>query len=264
MKTVLTIAGSDSSGGAGIQADIKAITAHGCYAMSAICALTAQNTMGVVDILEVDSDFLKKQLDCVFTDIFPDAVKIGMVSSKELMGVIGERLKFYGAKNIVVDPVLIATSGSRLVNPELAETLAGLLFPPSSIVTPNIFEGEVLSGVGIENKKGMTKAAKTISSKYGCDVLLKGGHSQNDADDLLYLGGEEIWLKSERIDNPNNHGTGCTLSSAIAAGLAKGKRIDEAVRMAKSYVSGALAYGLNLGEGTGPVNHLFDLKSRYI
>lgn len=264
MKTVLTIAGSDSSGGAGIQADIKTITAHGCYAMSAICALTAQNTLGVEDIAEVTPEFLKKQLDCVFTDIFPDAVKIGMIPSKALIEVIGERLKFYGAKNIVVDPVMIATSGSKLVAPELAGALAEYLFPISSLVTPNIFEGEVLAGMRIENKSDMVSAARKISTDYGCNVLLKGGHRQNDADDLLYLNGEEIWLKSKRINNPNNHGTGCTLSSAIAAGLAKDKKIAEAAQIAKSYVSNALAYDLRLGHGSGPINHLFDLKSRFV
>lgn len=264
MKTVLTIAGSDSCGGAGIQADIKAITAHGCYAMSAVCALTAQNTSGVADVIAVEPDFLKKQLDCIFTDIFPDAVKIGMVPTKELMAVIRERLVFYGAKNIVVDPVMIATSGSRLVDPELSDTLGKCLFPISTLVTPNIFEGEVLTKTDIKDKNDMAIVARKIGCDFKCNVLLKGGHSPNDADDLLWINGEKMWLKSKRIDSPNTHGTGCTLSSSIASNLAKGEKIYEAVKNSKRYINGALSSGLQLGRGTGPINHLFDLKSEFI
>ena len=219
MKTALTIAGSDSSGGAGIQADIKTMTANGVYAMSAITALTAQNTTGVTGIMEVTPDFLKEQLDCIFTDIRPDAVKTGMVSSSALIEVIAERLRFYGAENIVVDPVMVATSGARLISEDAIETLKKELLPLATVITPNIPEAEVLSGRRVNSKEDMERVALEIYEKYGCSVLCKGGHSVNDANDLLYDGQALIWFKGKRIDNPNTHGTGCTLSSAIASGL---------------------------------------------
>ena len=262
MKTVLTIAGSDSSGGAGIQADIKTITMNGGYAMSAVTALTAQNTTGVTAIYEVTPEFLEKQLDAVFTDIFPDAVKIGMVSSKELIEVIAAKLKEYGAKNIVVDPVMVATSGSKLLKDEAVSALTEQLLPLASLVTPNIPEAGLLSGVEICGRPDMEKAARQLG-KRGVPVLLKGGHSIADASDLLYAEGRFTWIEGRRIDNPNTHGTGCTLSSAIATNLAKGYGIVQAVERAKEYISGALAAMLNLGKGSGPVNHLFDLKSRF-
>ena len=263
MKTALSIAGSDSGGGAGIQADLKTMTLHGVFAMSAVTALTAQNTTGVRGIMEVSPEFLAQQMDAVFEDIFPDAVKIGMVSSAELVMVIAERLRHFKARNIVVDPVMVSTSGSRLMQTEAIAVLQRELLPLSSLVTPNIPEAEVLSGLTILNKKDMMLAAKTISDRYRCAVLLKGGHSITDADDLLYSEGGYQWFEGKRIDNPNTHGTGCTLSSAIASNLAKGRDIETAIRLAKEYISGALGAMLNLGAGSGPMNHAFDLNSLY-
>ena len=263
MKTALTIAGSDCSGGAGIQADIKTMTMNGVYAMSAITALTAQNTTGVRKIQESTPEFLEQQIDAVFEDIFPDAVKIGMVSSSEIVCVIADRLKYHKAKNIVVDPVMVATSGSSLMKTDAVKTLIDVLLPIATLVTPNIPESEVLSGISIENKEDMQMAAKTIGDKYSCAVLLKGGHSINDANDLLYANGEFKWFYGKRIDNPNTHGTGCTLSSAIAANLAKGFNVSDSVRKAKEYISDALAAGLDLGQGSGPLMHNFDLNKKY-
>ena len=263
MKTALTIAGSDSSGGAGIQADIKTMTANGVYAMSAITALTAQNTTGVTGIMEVTPDFLKEQLDCIFTDIRPDAVKTGMVSSSALIEVIAERLRFYGAENIVVDPVMVATSGARLISEDAIETLKKELLPLATVITPNIPEAEVLSGRRVNSKEDMERVALEIYEKYGCSVLCKGGHSVNDANDLLYDGQALIWFKGKRIDKPNTHGTGCTLSSAIASGLAKGYDLPTAVKGAKNYISGALAAMLDLGKGSGPMNHAFAIDGNF-
>ena len=264
MKTALTIAGSDCSGGAGIQADMKTMTMNGVYAMSAITALTAQNTTGVRAIQESTSDFLKQQLDAIFEDIYPDAVKIGMVASSELICVIADRLRYYDAKNVVVDPVMVATSGSALMKNDAVQTLIEELLPLAILVTPNIPEAQVLSGLTIEMKEDMMTAAKHIGDSYHCAVLLKGGHSINDANDLLYVNGEFRWFEGKRIDNPNTHGTGCTLSSAIASNLAKGFTLDESVQRAKDYISGALAAMLDLGKGSGPMNHLFDLNSDYM
>ena len=264
MKTALTIAGSDSSGGAGIQADIKTMTANGVYAMSAVTALTAQNTTGVYGILESTPEFLASQLDCIFTDIFPDAVKTGMVSSTGLIEVIAGKLKQYKAKNIVVDPVMVATSGSRLISQEAVDALKELLLPLATVLTPNIPEAEVLSGLTISGPADMEKAAQAIGEAYGCAVLCKGGHDLNDANDLLWRNGTCKWFHGRRIDNPNTHGTGCTLSSAIASNLAKGCDLDTAVERAKAYLSGALAVMLDLGAGQGPMDHLFDLKGEYV
>ena len=348
MRTALTIAGSDSSGGAGIQADIKTMTANGVFALCAVTALTAQNTTGVTDIFETTPKFLSEQLDAVFTDIYPDAVKIGMVSSAELIATISERLRFYKAKHIVVDPVMVATSGAKLLrddavaaltaqnttgvtdifdstphflaeqldavftdifpdavkigmvsSAELIETIAAKLkeygakhivvdpvmvatsgakllrddavtalceklLPLAEVLTPNIPEAEILSGMTIQNAADMERAAQTISEKYGCAVLCKGGHQINDADDLLWRGGAGKWFKGRRIDNPNTHGTGCTLSSAIASNLAKGYDLDTSVERAKAYISGALAAMLDLGHGSGPMNHMFALKGDFV
>ncbi|MDO4516308.1 MAG: bifunctional hydroxymethylpyrimidine kinase/phosphomethylpyrimidine kinase [Bacillota bacterium] len=264
MKKALSIAGSDCSGGAGIQADIKTMSAHGIYAMSAITALTAQNTTGVTDILEATPDFLSAQLDAVFSDIFPDAVKIGMVSSAALIDVIAQKLQQHQARHIVVDPVMVSTSGSKLLQDEALEALKTKLLPLAEVVTPNIPEAEILAGRKIESPADMEEAAKTISEQYHCAVLCKGGHDLNDANDLLWKDGVGRWFKGKRIDNPNTHGTGCTLSSAIASNLAKGMELEEAVRQAKEYISGALAAMLDLGKGRGPMNHLFDLDSRFI
>ena len=263
MNTALTIAGSDSSGGAGIQADIKTMTANGVYAMSAITALTAQNTTGVTGIMEVTPDFLAKQLDAVFTDIVPDAVKTGMVASSELIKTIAEKLKKYDAKNIVVDPVMVATSGAKLISDDAIETLKQELLPIATVITPNIPEAEVLSGMTVHSEEDMIAAAKKIYEDYGCAVLCKGGHQINDANDLLYRDGGYVWFKGRRIDNPNTHGTGCTLSSAIASNLAKGENLDKAVKLAKYYISGALAAMLDLGKGSGPMNHAFNIPGDY-
>ena len=263
MKTALTIAGSDSSGGAGIQADIKTMTANGVYAMSAITALTAQNTTGVQGIFEVPESFLAMQIDSIFTDIRPDAVKIGMVSSVGLIEVIAERLRFYEAENIVVDPVMVATSGAKLLSDNAVDALKSLLLPLAAVLTPNIPEAEVLSGRQIRTEKDMEDAARSIGQKYGCAVLCKGGHNVNDANDLLFDGEELLWFYGKRINNPNTHGTGCTLSSAIAANLAKGRDLPTAVEQAKAYISGALSAMLDLGKGSGPMNHAFAIDGNY-
>ena len=263
MKTALTIAGSDSSGGAGIQADIKTMTANGVYAMSAITALTAQNTTGVYGIMEVTPEFLANQLDCIFTDIRPDAVKTGMVSSSAMIEVIAQKLTQYKAENLVIDPVMVATSGAKLISDEAIETLKGKLLGLATLITPNIPEAQVLSGMDIRTAEDMERAAKAIYEAYGCAVLCKGGHQLNDANDLLYSKEGARWYQGRRIANPNTHGTGCTLSSAIASNLAKGCSLDEAVERAKAYISGALAAMLDLGKGSGPMNHMFDLKGTF-
>ena len=268
MKTALTIAGSDCSGGAGIQADIKTMTMNGVYAMSVITALTAQNTTGVTGIMEVSPDFLKMQIDAVFTDIFPDAVKIGMVSSPALIEVIAERLTFYKAKNIVVDPVMVATSGAKLITDDAIDVLIKKLMPLATVITPNIPEGEILSGMKITCREDMEKAAKLISEKISTSsgqtvsVLLKGGHSICDADDVLYSEGHISCYKGKRIDNPNTHGTGCTLSSAIASMLAIGVPLFDAVSEAKTYITEALEAGLDLGSGSGPLMHNYQLYEK--
>ena len=262
-KTTLTIAGSDSSGGAGIQADIKTMQANGVYAMSAITALTAQNTTGVSGIFEVTPEFLGQQLDAVFTDIYPDAVKIGMVASAELVKMIAFKLKEYKAERIVVDPVMVSTSGSRLISEEAIQILKTELFPLASVLTPNIPEAEVLFGASIHSAQDMERAAQAISEEYHCAVLLKGGHQLNDANDLLYAEGKNRWFYGRRIDNSNTHGTGCTLSSAIASNLAKGYGLEEAVERAKEYISGALAAMLDLGAGSGPMDHGFDIGGKF-
>ena len=263
MKTALSIAGSDSSGGAGIQADIKTMSAHGVFAMTAVTALTAQNTTGVTDIMETTPAFLAAQLDAVFTDIYPDAVKIGMVSSADLIAVIAEKLTRYGAKHIVVDPVMVATSGAPLLRPDAVEALRTRLLPLAEVATPNIPEAEILAEMAIASPADMEAAAKIISERYGCAVLCKGGHDLNDANDLLWKDGSARWFRGRRIDNPNTHGTGCTLSSAIASNLARGMDLETAVDRAKAYISGALAAMLDLGKGRGPMNHLFDLKGEF-
>lgn len=257
LKTALTIAGSDSSGGAGIQADLKTMTVNGVFGMSAITALTAQNTLGVKAIQEVTPEFLAQQIDAVFEDIRPDAVKIGMVSSAALVEVIAQRLRFWKAENIVVDPVMVATSGSALIETDAVTALKEQLLPLATVATPNIPEAEVLSGLKIGSETEMLAAAEVIHQALGCAVLLKGGHAINDANDLLWSAAGPKWFYGKRIDNPNTHGTGCTLSSAIAANLAKGYTLEESVARAKEYLSGALAAMLDLGHGRGPMNHLF-------
>lgn len=261
MKTALTIAGSDSSAGAGIQADIKTMQANGVYGMSAITALTAQNTTGVTDIMEVTPLFLAEQLDAIFTDIYPDAIKIGMVASGELIHTIADKLQEYKAEKIVVDPVMVATSGAKLISEDAIAVLSSRLLPLATVITPNIPEAEVLARRSIDSAADMEAAAEYIGSTYRCAVLVKGGHNLNDANDLLYQDGKCRWFYGKRIHNPNTHGTGCTLSSAIASNLAKGYSLDYAVEYAKAYLSGALADMLALGAGNGPMNHGFAIPS---
>ncbi|MCD7834631.1 MAG: bifunctional hydroxymethylpyrimidine kinase/phosphomethylpyrimidine kinase [Lachnospiraceae bacterium] len=274
MKTVLSIAGSDSSGGAGIQADLKTMTMHGVYGMTAITALTAQNTMGVSAVMEVTPEFLRQQLDAVFQDIRPDAIKIGMVSSPKLAEVIASCLRKYQAKNIVVDPVMAATSGAQLSKNSAIARIREEIFPMAAVITPNIPEAEALSGMHIHTESDMEQTAKYLGDTYGTAVLCKGGHSVSDANDLLYTGkaaamakravladaavqtGKFTWFRGERIDNPNTHGTGCTLSSAIASNLAKEMPLEEAIRLAKGYLTAALRAMLDLGRGSGPLNHM--------
>jgi len=262
-RTALTIAGSDSSGGAGIQADIKTMIVNGVYAMSAVTALTAQNTMGVTAVEESTPEFLAAQIDAVFTDIRPDAVKIGMVSSGALIRVIAAKLAEYKAENIVVDPVMVATSGARLISEDATDTLKQKLFPLATVLTPNIPEAEVLTGMKIKSAEDMIRAAEQISKEYDCAVLCKGGHQIHTANDLLFADGTYHWFEGKRIDNPNTHGTGCTLSSAIASNLAKGYDLQTAVERAKEYISGALAAMLDLGSGSGPMDHGFAIKNEF-
>lgn len=258
-KTALTIAGTDCSGGAGVQADLKTMTAHGVYGMSAICALTAQNTTGVAGIFEVSPEFLALQLDCIFTDIFPDAVKTGMVSSTALISVIAEKLNQYKARNLVVDPVMVSTSGSTLLAEDAIDALKQQLLPLAVLATPNIPEAEVLTGQSLQNEKDMELAAREIGKACGCAVLLKGGHRVSDANDYLWEGSTGCWIPGKRVHTHNTHGTGCTLSSAIACNLARGVSLRRAVELAKAYLSGALAAGLQLGAGSGPPDHCFGI-----
>lgn len=259
MKKILTIAGSDCSGGAGIQADIKTITVHKMYAMSVITALTAQNTTGVYGIRETDAEFVGKQMDCVFTDIRPDAVKIGMIPNEKIIRVIAEKLRAYQAQDVVLDPVMISTSGSRLMSEDASEALKEELFPLAAVVTPNLMEAEALCGFSVSTLREMERAAEIIAQYGSGAVLLKGGHLAEGADDLLYEKGKCIWFSSKRLENPNTHGTGCTLSSAIACNLAAGYTLEKGIKNAKNYLTGALQDGMDLGEGSGPLNHMYRL-----
>ena len=263
MKTALTIAGSDSGGGAGIQADIKTMTMNGVFATCAITALTAQNTLGVTGIMDVSAEFLAKELDAVFTDIPPDAVKIGMVSATSIIETIAEKLIEYKAKNIVLDPVMVATSGAKLISDDAIYALTEKLIPLATLITPNIPEAEVLADMKITSVEDMLSASKIISEKYSCAVLCKGGHSLNDSNDLLYSAGNYKWFNGKRIDNPNTHGTGCTLSSAIASNLAMGYDLETSIQRAKDYISGALNAMLDLGAGSGPMKHNFNLTGEF-
>ena len=276
MKAVLTIAGSDSSGGAGIQADLKTIAAHQLFGESVITALTAQNTTGVFGGMDVDPAFVDAQMDAVFDDIRPEAVKIGMVSSPAIVRAIADGLRRHRAENIVVDPVMVATSGSALIADEAVDALVAELFPLAAVVTPNIPEAEVLAGMVISCADDVERAAELIAARCAAAaeispnpdaaprvpaIMVKGGHGVGDpdaADDYLRMAaGEHVWLRGKRVRTENTHGTGCSLSSAIACGLAQGFSADVAVREAKAYVAGALAAGLNLGRGSGPLNHMW-------
>lgn len=260
MKTVLTIAGSDCSGGAGIQADLKTITVHGLYGESVITALTAQNTMGVADVMPVPPEFLEKQLACIFSDIVPDAVKIGMIPGIEQMQVICSCFQKYHPKKVVMDTVMVSTSGRNLMEPEAVAFYQKYLLPLADLYTPNIPEAELLTAKSIKTKEERLEAAKELSRKYPGAVLLKGGHAGEAADDLLFVQETAVWFPQKHIENSNTHGTGCTLSSAIACGLAEGLGIEESVRHAKEYITGAIADGMNLGKGNGPLNHMYQIR----
>lgn len=262
MRTVLTIAGNDPSGGAGLQADIKTMGACGVYGMGIVTALTAQNTTGVYGIHEVPEEFLAKQLDCVFQDIFPDAVKIGMVSSSGLIQVIADKLRKYKARRIVLDPILVSTSGTTLLQPEAEKDLREKLFPLADVLTPNVPECGRLTGQNICSREDMEKAARMLGEQYGCAVVCKGGHLGEKAEDVLYREGVYTWISGERISNENTHGTGCTYSSALASSLAMGYTIEESARRAKEFMEGALKAGLNLGKGNGPLDHFWNGGSR--
>ena len=267
MHTALTIAGSDSCGGAGIQADIKTMTALKVYATSVITSLTAQNTTGVFAVSPCSADFLQAQLQAVFTDIPPEAVKTGMISTAEQAEVIARSLKLYGAKNIVTDTVFSSTSGKCFTQSDALDVLESQLFPIAALITPNIAEAEILVRRGrgcahITDVNDMISAAEYLSGRYGCSVLVKGGHLAGEAVDVLAeSGGHTQIFTAERVDNANSHGTGCTLSSAVAAYLAVGKSLAEAVRLAKQYLTGCLKAGLALGKGRGPMNHMWNLAT---
>ena len=262
MKNVLTIAGSDTCGGAGIQADLKAFSAQGTYGMSVITAVTVQNTQGVFGCQDITPDIIKGQIDAIFTDINVSAVKVGMVSQIETIHAIADKLEQYQAKNVVVDPVMISKSGFDLMQPDAKETLIKRLIPLAYVVTPNLPEAEVITGMKIDNLEGMEKAAREIYKMGAKNVLIKGGHLENDATDLLFDGEKIIALKSDRIPTKNTHGTGCTLSSAIAANLAKGKSVEEAVRISKNYITVAIEHALDIGKGVGPTNHFYELYQK--
>lgn len=264
IKKCLTIAGSDSSGGAGVQADLKTFSALGTYGMSCICALTAQNTQGVDKVENVSQAMIRDQLAAIYSDIVPDAVKTGMLSCRETVETVAGFLESHNQAPLVVDPVMVATTGARLLDEEAIISYKERLIPLATLVTPNIPEAEVLSEMQIKTDADMEKAAEIICDTLGCAVLLKGGHQLNDANDLLYQKGKEsVWFEGKRIDNPNTHGTGCTLSSAIASNLAKGRDLETSVKYAKNYISGALAAMLDLGKGSGPMDHAFAIEGEY-
>lgn len=269
VPAVLTIAGSDSSGGAGIQADIKTITAHRLYAESAITALTAQNTYGVTMVEDASPAMVAAQIDACFDDIRPAAVKIGMVSSASIAETIADRLTYWNADNVVVDPVMVATSGARLIAEDAQQALTERLFPLATLITPNIPEAEALLDYEIDSERTQQNASMLLAKRFGCAALVKGGHFLNEANDVLAEpapvdeNGESVddplttWFHHKRIDTDNSHGTGCTLSSAIACALAEGMTLADAVNAGKAYLTGALAAGLDLGRGSGPVWHMW-------
>lgn len=259
MKKLLTIAGSDSGGGAGIQADIKTFSALGCYAMSVITAVTAQNTVAVTDSQDIRPDIIEKQLAAVFTDLPPDGVKVGMVSVPETIAVIADALERYRPEVVVIDPVMVSKSGFPLLRPQAVEAMKRRLLPLAGMLTPNIPEAELLCGMEIRTREDMERAARRLGEMGAEAVLLKGGHRQEDADDLIFAQGRFTWLPGARIDTQNTHGTGCTISSAIAAWMARGADPVEAARRAKAYVTGAIAHALDIGQGCGPTNHFWEI-----
>lgn len=278
LPAVLAISGSDSSGGAGMQADLKTMLANGVFGMSSITAITAQNTTGVTAVENVPPNMVAAQIDAVFADIPPAAVKIGMVSSAAIIETIADRLAAHHARNVVLDPVMVATSGAKLIDDDAIAALTERLFPLATLVTPNIPETEELVALSQHQSAAldtaqwsspavplaqaedahaaMEQAGRTVAGRYGCAVLVKGGHGVTDANDLLVAAdGTATWFPGTRVDNPNTHGTGCTLSSAIAANLAKGEPLPDAIRHAKDYLTGALNAQLDLGHGSGPMDH---------
>lgn len=264
-KTVLTIAGSDSGGGAGIQADIKTISACGCYASSAITAVTVQNTLGVVGVHPIPLDILRGQIEAVLSDIGADAVKIGMLHSSEVVEVVADVLRKYGVRNIVLDPVMVSTSGHRLIEESAIDTIRRELLPLARVITPNIPEAEILAGTKIDSNDQLPEVARALSVATGCSVLMKAGHLvEEELVDYLYNAeeGHIVPLRSQRIYTPNTHGTGCTLSSAFASQLALGLSLDEAAVAAKGYIEGAIRSGADyvIGHGHGPVDHFWKMK----
>lgn len=262
MKKALTIAGSDSSGGAGIQADLKSFSANGVFGMSVITAVTAQNTQGVYAVEDISTAVIQKQIEAIYEDIQVDAVKVGMVSRIETIDIISGHLKKYHAEKIVIDPVMVSKSGFHLLQPEAVNALIEKLLPIATIVTPNIPEAEIITGMSIKNPKDMEKAAGQIYQMGPENVLVKGGHLTDQATDVLFNGDDYLHLAAERIPTKNTHGTGCTLSAAITANLAKGYGIVDAVRDAKDYLTIAIKHSLDIGKGVGPTHHFYGLYQK--
>lgn len=259
MKKVLSIAGSDCSGGAGIQADLKTFSAHGVFGMSVIVSVVAENTSRVIDIQDITPDMVRKQIDAVFEDIGADAVKIGMLSSPECMEAVAERMEYYKPQNIVIDPVMYAKNGCPLMDMEAIDTLMQRIIPLADVLTPNIPEAEKIVGMEILTVKDMETAARKICDMGAETVVVKGGHAIGNALDVLFDGNKFYYFETARIDTKNTHGTGCTFSSAIASGLAKGLNVQEAVSTAKDYVTTAIRHSLSIGKGNGPTHHFYDL-----
>ena len=259
MKKVLTIAGSDSCGGAGIQADLKTFSANGVYGMSVITAVTAQNTQGVYAVQDITVELIQKQIEAIFEDIVVDSVKVGMVSKEDTIHVIADSLRRYDVQNVVIDPVMVSKSGYHLLQPEAKEALIKFLLPLATVVTPNILEAEIITGMEIRNLEAMEKAGVQIFEMGPKNVLVKGGHLEGDAIDVIYDGTDFTYIKSPRIMTKHTHGTGCTLSSAIAANLAKGFTVKEAIKKSKEYITGAIKHSFSIGKGVGPTHHFYDL-----
>lgn len=255
MKKLLTIAGSDSSGGAGIQADLKTFSAHEVFGMSIITAVTAQNTKGVFAIQDISPDIIQKQIEVIFEDIDVDGIKIGMVSQIDTIEAIAKALSQYPIKNVVLDPVMVSKSGFHLLQAKSKDALIKQLLPIATIVTPNLPEAEVITGLKVETIKEMEEAAKIIYQMGPKYILMKGGHLEGDAMDILYDGKEFTYYNVARIHTNNTHGTGCTLSAAIAANLGKGFTAEESVNKAKDYITTAIEKSFSIGQGVGPVHH---------
>lgn len=263
MKTVLTIAGSDPFGGAGLQADLKTFTAHDVYGMTVITLLSAQNSIGFYEASVTSVDLLEKQIDAIFEDVRPDAIKTGMLLSSEIIKLVADKLKQYKPNNLLIDPVMIAHRSIILIKEDAQKTMINELIPLADIITPNLGEAEIISGMKIKNKEDMIKATKKIFDRFGCVVFTKGGISKDDADDLLYTKDGYKWIKGDLIDTKNTRGTGCSLSAAIISNLAKGKSIEESVTQAKRFVTKGLESNIQIGNGRGPIQHSFDIEGEY-